>query len=140
MINPEKIEDRLVKLNKTSNKKLSILVIGHDSLSRLNFFRNMPLSKSFLDKRDFLEFRGYNKIGDNTFPNLMALLTGYNESWSFEKCNVYKPFGLDDCPFIWKGFRDVGYVTASGEEDAAGGTFTYSKKVIFHTGSHLSKI
>lgn len=99
-------------------------------MSRLNFQRTMPISKSYLENRGYLEFRGYNKIGDNTFPNFMALLTGYNESWSTQKCNIYRAFGLDDCPFIWKGFGDAGYATAWGEEAAYFGTFNLHDKVI----------
>lgn len=115
VINPKKIENLKVQSNVTSKKKLSVFILGLDSMSRLNFHRTMPLSSNYLDSRGYLEFRGYNKIGDNTFPNLMALLTGYNESWSLNKCDSSRAFGLDDCPFIWKAFRDAGYSIPLGQ-------------------------
>lgn len=53
-----------------------MLVIGVDSVSRLNYYRTMPRTSDLLRSHGWYELRGYNKIEDNTFPNLMAILTG----------------------------------------------------------------
>lgn len=141
ILNPEKVYDRLnssefIGMNNSTTttttsehqgRKLSVLMMGIDSVSRLNFQRTMPLTKEHLDKQGWLELRGYNKMGDNTYPNLMAFLTGFNESRAFSQCNPYKPYGLDSCPFIWYGFRDAGYITGYGEDTVEISTFNYLK-------------
>lgn len=52
--------------------KPNIMVIGLDSMSRLNFHRQMNKSVSvMLNKLRAIEFFGYNKLEDNTYPNLV---------------------------------------------------------------------
>lgn len=67
------------------------------------------------------------QVDDNTFPNLMAILTGYNDSLTFSKCYPRKVGKLDGCPFIWKDFKKNGYVTAYGEDEASMSSFTVQK-------------
>ena len=55
----------------------NVLVVGIDSVSRLNFERHFPLAKHFITKHDFYSMYGYNKVGDNTFPNLTPLLIAH---------------------------------------------------------------
>lgn len=44
------------------HRKPSVLIIGIDSLSRINFRRNMPkMLKYFMDNK-WYELRGYNKV------------------------------------------------------------------------------
>jgi hypothetical protein len=68
--------------------------------------------------------KGYTKVGVNTFPNLITLLTGKTcyskELPSFEEV-------LDPYPFIWKNFSDHGYATLFAEDLPGMGTFTYWK-------------
>jgi len=71
-------------------------------------------------------------MDDNTFPNLMAILTGFNQSYSYEACNPKKIGNLDNCPFIWKHFQNSGYVTAYAEDEAKIGTFNYHKYGFLH--------
>lgn len=66
-------------------------------------------------------------MDDNTFPNLMAILTGYNNSVSYAKCAPRETGKLESCPLVWKGFREAGYVTAYGEDEASISTFNYHK-------------
>lgn len=63
-------------------------------------------------------------MGDNTFPNFMAFLTGYNRSSVDKKCN--KLGGLDKCKYMWNHFHDAGYVTAYGEDDVDLHTFNHN--------------
>ena len=56
-----------------------------------------------------VELQGYGRVGDNTYPNVMALLTGMlaNE----------RPAGeIDKAPFLWKPFSEVGYRTLHLED------------------------
>ncbi|XP_031350916.1 uncharacterized protein LOC116176469 isoform X1 [Photinus pyralis] len=124
---PITIKESVVsKLSK--NERVSVLCIGIDSVSRLHFTRALPLTYAHLRKNDWIEFRGYNKIGDNTFPNLMAILTGMNETKAYETCNPKKLGYLDNCKMIWYDYRSSDFVTAYGEDEAKISTFNFLKK------------
>lgn len=57
---------------KESKYKPNVMVIGIDSMSRLNFHRQMNKSVSvMLNQLKAIELFGYNKIEDNTYPNLV---------------------------------------------------------------------
>ncbi|XP_076291505.1 uncharacterized protein LOC143214382 [Lasioglossum baleicum] len=125
-----KVRDRF-QHNDTTNvslsRKLSVLMIGVDSVSRLNFLRSAPSTEKYLRESGWLRFDGYNKMADNTFPNLMAILTGQSMSQSYSNCKPTVPYGLDRCPFLWRNFREAGYATAYGEDETALNTFNYLK-------------
>ncbi|XP_034109567.1 uncharacterized protein LOC117571506 isoform X1 [Drosophila albomicans] len=106
----------------------SVLMIGIDSISRVNLIRAMPKTAQYLYDNDWFELAGYNKIDDNTFPNIMALMTGYNLSNAMKHCNPYVSGGLDKCDFVWKRYKQHGYVTAYGEDAVKINTFNYLKK------------
>lgn len=57
----------------------------------------------------------------------MAILVGYNSSLAYNVCKPTVPGKLEECPFVWKSFRDAGYVTAYGEDEADISTFNYHK-------------
>lgn len=132
ILNPRKVYDRLE--NGTNNngtyslsRKLSILVLGIDSVSRLNFQRSMPKTEKYLRETGWIGLKGYNKMGDNTFPNLMAILTGQNQEQAYSRCKPSEAYKLDRCPFLWYNFRNAGYITAYGEDETALNTFNYLK-------------
>ncbi|XP_033240291.1 uncharacterized protein [Drosophila pseudoobscura] len=106
----------------------SVLLWGIDSLSRMNFELTMPLTYKYFRAQPWYELQGYNKMGDNTFPNLMAILTGFNQTRSYSKCRPTAVGGLDACPMIWKRFKAEGYATAYAEDWASISTFDYLKK------------
>ncbi|RXG56759.1 hypothetical protein Avbf_16291 [Armadillidium vulgare] len=67
--------------DEVSGNKLSVIIFGTDSVSRLNFHRVNPKTYNYLTKElNALEYGGYNKIGDNTLPNVLALSTGLTEN------------------------------------------------------------
>lgn len=67
-------------------------------------------------------------MADNTFPNLMAILSGiYFEKDESETCNPHVVGGLDQCPIIWKDFENSGYATALSEDERWISTFNYCK-------------
>ncbi|KOX79261.1 hypothetical protein WN51_09063 [Melipona quadrifasciata] len=140
--NPDKVRDRMQRaqpFNATLNasdrhfadaplsRKLSVLMLGIDSVSRLNFMRSAPLTDRHLHETGWIRFDGYNKMGDNTFPNVMAILTGQNQTQAYALCKPTVPHMLDRCPFLWRNFRDAGYATAYGEDETGLNTFNYLK-------------
>lgn len=112
---------------KRPRHKFSILLFGIDSISRLNFIRTLPKTREFVEKRGWIELEGYNKIADNTFPNLMALLSGMHVEQLANICYNSWTDEVDDCPFIWKSFAKENFLTAYIEDSASMGTFNYAK-------------
>ncbi|CAH1112091.1 unnamed protein product [Psylliodes chrysocephalus] len=111
----------------TSSKKkpkFSVLLLGIDSMSKSNIQRSMPKTFAYAEKH-FNTLKGYNKIGENTFPNLMAILTGYNMLQLADICN--NSVKLNNCQFIWDKFRESGYITAYSEDECWISTFNYDR-------------
>ncbi|ODN00949.1 hypothetical protein Ocin01_05733 [Orchesella cincta] len=104
----------------------SILVIGIDSISRMHMIRSLPKTREFLQKHEFVEMKGYNKVGENTFPNIMAGFAGM-ELNNYSSCWPNKSTKLDDCPYIWKNYSDLNYVTAFLEDSPGIAIFNYIK-------------
>lgn len=108
---------KIVANNKTetTNKgKFNVLFLGVDSMSFIRVASTMPKVTQFLKNNFWLAYKGYHKVGDNTFPNLMAALTGKDISSISAKCAK----GMDHCNdiMIWSEFKNLGYVTAYGED------------------------
>ncbi|EDW16569.1 uncharacterized protein Dmoj_GI10601 [Drosophila mojavensis] len=132
-VQPAKHADNLTAMNDSSSsestkRRPSVLLWGIDSLSRMNFQRTMPLMFKYLKEENWFELQGYNKMADNTFPNLMALLTGLNSSGSISACQPMNVGGLDACPMLWKDYKNKGYITAYGEDWSKYSTFDYMFK------------
>lgn len=106
---------------------LSVLLVGIDSISRLNSIRTMPKTTHFLNNHGWVEMKGYNKIADNTYPNLMAALTGIDGDISYEACLPIQLGRLDNCSFIWKKYREGGYITGYAEDEYTISTFNFHK-------------
>lgn len=68
------------------------------------------------------------QVGDNTFPNLIPLLTGYAGPSAYNICKPTTPGGLDNCNFIWTNMSEHGFITAYAEDSASMSTFNYLKK------------
>ncbi|RZC40976.1 DUF229, Sulfatase, and/or Phosphodiest domain containing protein, partial [Asbolus verrucosus] len=109
-------------------KPFSVLMIGIDGISRLNFIRSLPNSHKFLMNNGWISLKGYNKIDDNTFPNVMAFLTGYDKYSAFEICEPQKTGKLNLCPIIWNDFNKLGYITGYAEDESWISTFNHEKK------------
>ncbi|XP_054160221.1 uncharacterized protein LOC128958398 [Oppia nitens] len=105
----------------------NVLMLGIDSISWLNFKRHFSLTKTLAERYGFYPIYGYNKIGDNTFPNLMAILTGnfYDHYWN-ESMRDTKYF--DDLPFIWKEFAKQNLMTAFIEDLPRYSLFNFNRK------------
>ncbi|XP_044266992.1 uncharacterized protein LOC123012869 isoform X2 [Tribolium madens] len=121
---------KTVKRNHLERSELNVLVVGIDAISRLNFHRQMPTTVDYLLRNmSAVELLGYNKVGDNTFPNLIPVLTGLSETTLEEVCwNDDNNKRFDSCPFIWKDFKAKGFVTSFGEDSSWMGIFNYLRK------------
>ncbi|XP_077296279.1 uncharacterized protein LOC143918323 [Arctopsyche grandis] len=117
-----------VSATKRNEYKYNVLVLGIDAVSRLNFHRTMPQTLNLLKDMGAIEFRGYNKVGDNTFPNLVPILSGLSETELHDLCLPRKNSTFDDCPFIWKKYKESGYMTAFAEDASQIALFNYLKK------------
>ncbi|XP_035710291.1 uncharacterized protein LOC110853571 [Folsomia candida] len=112
--------------NQSYHQPPSVLIIGIDSISRLNMIRSLPKTKAFLESNDFIEMRGHMKIGLNTFPNMMAALTGMTET-EVVSCWPTSTAKLVNCPFVWTNFSRLNYITAMVEDSSDFGTFNFLK-------------
>lgn len=118
-----------VKNIKKSGKKLNVLIIGIDSISRLNLERQLPQTKLFITKKlRAVEMIGYNKVGDNTFPNLIPILTGKTIEELTDLCWKNSNTKFDKCPFLWKNYSGQGYLTAYAEDSSWMGLFNYQRR------------
>ncbi|CAD6998483.1 uncharacterized protein LOC101462702 isoform X2 [Ceratitis capitata] len=121
------IKDNSYMKNKTNmpGQQLSIMILGIDSVSHLNFLRHMKRTADFIRKHlNYVEFWGFNKVGDNTYPNLIPLLTGLASDELKLSCMRAKGMNyIDGCPFIWKRFKEAGYITAFLEDVAESSIF-----------------
>lgn len=67
-------------------------------------------------------------MGDNSFPNIFAILSGYSpEKAKQHVCDTDKAGCLDEIPMIWKYFNNASYLTAYAEDESSSNTFTYLK-------------
>ena len=113
-------------------EKLNVMMIGVDSVSRLNLMRQMPKTRQYLlETLGAIEMLGYTKVADNTFVNIVPMTTGkYVEELPWNETMVKIPF--DKYNFIWKEFSENGFKTLYAEDAPKIAIFTYGKAG-FHT-------
>ncbi|XP_076029938.1 uncharacterized protein LOC143018458 [Oratosquilla oratoria] len=118
--------DRENRTKSTSlQDRLSVIIFMTTAVSRLHFHRTMPKTLDFLTKElGALEFKGYNQVGDSTYPNVISFLMGFShKEIRSHPCFAEKIRVLDDCPFVWNEFKENGYVTAFMEDTPNVGIF-----------------
>ncbi|XP_014661548.1 PREDICTED: uncharacterized protein LOC106804739 isoform X3 [Priapulus caudatus] len=110
-----------------SNERVNVILLGIDSVSRLAFHRQMPRTLRFLENEmGAFEMKGYNKVEDNTFVNLVPMLSGkFVDELPWDERDSRKPF--DDYRFIWKDFEERGYRTLFAEDVGEAATFNYMR-------------
>ncbi|GAB1603566.1 uncharacterized protein LOC115216652 [Argonauta hians] len=106
--------------------KLNVLMLGIDSVSHMTWLRQLPKSYEYFTQLGGMVLDGYNIVGDGTPQALLPILTGKTE-WELPEARRGKPNArtVDGHPWIWKHFKDAGYVTQYGEDAPHIGTFTY---------------
>ncbi|XP_052770100.1 uncharacterized protein LOC128209881 [Mya arenaria] len=109
-----------------SASKPSVVMFGIDSVSRSHALRNLPKSYEYLrDKLRCQDLIGYRKVGENTFPNIVPLLTGKSHS-SFPHVEHLK-MHADNMPFIWNESPVKSMATFFGEDRPDISSFNYVK-------------
>lgn len=123
-----------IKFNKqTADRKVNIMILGIDSVSRLNMHRQMnETMEVLLNQMRAIELYGYNKVADNTYPNLMPALAGLDEDEMQAACMPFKNETFDQCHFIWDEFKRRNYTTIFAEDMAWLGLFHYLKPGFKH--------
>jgi hypothetical protein len=117
---------RHLKQNKV-NERLNVVMLGVDSVSRLNFMRQMLETRRYLlDALHAVELTGYNKVSDNTFVNVVPMTMGkYLEDIPWDETMSQVPF--DKYDFLWKQFSSNGYRTLYAEDKPDISIFDYLK-------------
>jgi hypothetical protein len=107
---------------------MNVLVLGIDAMSRHDMLHQLPLTVNSLEAVGAVSLQGYNKVGHNTFPNIIPLLTGLKPEELHKACprkDYAHPF--DACPFVWKQYAAHGFRTVYAEDCTIISTMNYAK-------------
>lgn len=113
--------------NTRKDGDVSVFILGLDAVSRMNFQRQMPKTTTLLSELKNVEMLGYNKVEDNTFPNLIPVLTGLSVHELKNHCWLNDDDYFDKCNFVWQNYRDSNFSTAFIEDSPMIGVFNYLK-------------
>ena len=117
-----------IRPNDIGMKPLNVLVLGIDSVSRLNAHRQLSQTMKFLQsKKNLIELLGYNKIGLNSNPNQIPLLTGIPYSGPLSE-RLDSHYFDNMTRYIWEDYEERGYRTMYSEELHQYGLFTYPSR------------
>jgi hypothetical protein len=103
----------------------NVLMLGFDSVSRMSCIRLLPKTYEFIVKElGSVILKGYNEVSDGTPQPLLPILTGKRETELPEARRGYENASyVDKFPWIWKRYKENGYVTQWAEDMQAIGTF-----------------
>lgn len=108
--------------------RYNVVIIGFDSVSRLNFQRQLTKSyDTIMNRLKGFEFSGYNKLADNTYPNLIPTLTGRTQDELDGDClPIPSTTPYDNCSsIIWNKFKLNNYYTVYSEDAEYLGLFAF---------------
>jgi len=88
----------------------------------------MPKTSEFLSKLGNVEMMGYNKVEDNTYPNLIPVLTGISAGELADQCRPHDDSLFDDCRFVWDSYKEAKFDTVLMEDSPLIGIFNFLKK------------
>ncbi|XP_065336668.1 uncharacterized protein LOC135937445 [Cloeon dipterum] len=120
-----------------NNNSVNVLIFVLDSTSRLNFIRQLPKTSKFITERaKGIVLEGLTKVGDNTYPNMLAFLSGYSDGAEGGADESQGPFWQDTTgkfdnyllPIAWKYFSEHGYVTMFAEDQPDVDTFSFKER------------
>lgn len=136
------LESSTAETSTKKKKPMNVLVIGIDSVSSNHFRRVFPLTYDYLKAhlQKSVEFTSFHSMGGNTYPNIVAMLTGiveehqtysaFNMSAEIQSYRDYDSTYHDNLPLIWYDFEKLGYLTYFHEDQADIAIFNYMKKGI----------
>ncbi|XP_065336669.1 uncharacterized protein LOC135937446, partial [Cloeon dipterum] len=114
-----------------NNNTVNVLIFVLDSTSRLNFIRQLPKTSKFIKERaKGIVLEGLTKVGDNTYPNMLAFLSGYSDSagGADESQGPFRQDATGRFPITWKYFSEQGYVTMFAEDQPDVDTFSFKDR------------
>lgn len=115
-------------------KKANILLLGLDAISRLHFNRHLPKTKQLLEEKGFQPLYGYHKVGLNSFPNVLPILSGrpvkyfVNSSNDSNGTQTNQTFSWDRVHLLFNDLHDAGYLSTFIEDMPNYGFFNYDHK------------
>ena len=133
-LNPYWVEDenREKEIGVEDDDHYSVLLIGIDSVSRSHALRNLQKSYKYLNETlGAYDFKGYMKVGSNSYPNLIPLLTGMRHG-NFPLVNNRVSY-CDSMPFLWNSKEMKHYATLYSEDRADISTFNLMKPGFYHS-------
>ena len=77
------------RVESSESVQYSVVVFIIDALSQSNFLRCLPRTKNYLDSQGGILFRGHHKVGHNSYPNVMGLLSGELGDYPQDREGVY---------------------------------------------------
>ncbi|KAH9370408.1 hypothetical protein HPB48_020401 [Haemaphysalis longicornis] len=120
---PARIADLGDTFGQGHNDRISVLVLGIDSTSRMNFHRHMTRTRKYLtEELHAFEFWGLNKVGESSFANQIPLLSGIAGP---DAESLFRNYYFDNFPILWNTYKRKGYTTLFLEEMPHYGLFTY---------------
>uniref|UniRef100_A0A1I8ND19 Uncharacterized protein n=1 Tax=Musca domestica TaxID=7370 RepID=A0A1I8ND19_MUSDO len=123
----DEINERFENKSNNNLRQFGILLFGIDTMSQFNIRRIMTATFAYINNHQWFEMSGYNKIDDNTFPNIMAIFTGMNLETAQERCHYDEEGGLDNCTTLFNWFKEQDFATAYSEDACWMSTFDYLK-------------
>ncbi|XP_064554159.1 uncharacterized protein LOC135439369 isoform X2 [Drosophila montana] len=105
----------------------SVIMLGIDSMSQMNFQRTMPLTAQFVRQLGWYEMLGYNTISDGSLTNMLVLLTGCSPQQWQHYCDIRQRGCLDALTYLWNHYHNAGYQTAYAEDIP---TFTFTRRPV----------
>ncbi|GMR50912.1 hypothetical protein PMAYCL1PPCAC_21107, partial [Pristionchus mayeri] len=122
---------------------MSISILVFDSTSRSQFARHMKNSRALMNEMGFVTLLGYNKVGDNSAPNLSPIIAEpFKENEEYDLMDETNDIGLnkflpynkkidpDTIEFIWKKMKKKGCETLFNDDimHTSRGLFHYTNR------------
>ena len=99
--------------------KYNVIILVIDALSQMNFKRSFPRTWKVMRTLNGIMFESHNRVGANSYPNIMALLSGETGGvWPQDMPNRTDMYYIDQerQPLLSYVFRDNGYITMQMED------------------------
>ena len=124
----EKRQREFRRKHRQQNEGFNVVMLGVDSVSRSNSIRQLSKTRDYLfNQLGAVELKGYHKVGENTFPNVVAILSGDSESELLNGTSVTS-VTFERYDFLWKQFSRAGFQTLYAEDMPALCAFNYLKR------------
>ncbi|CAF0794384.1 unnamed protein product [Adineta ricciae] len=125
----EHVHKRLANFPRKEDE-FNVLILGIDSVSRLQFERMLPKTFHYLTKElETIVLKGYNILGDGTPQQLIPMLTSFKETELPTTLRRHRNSSFVDVyPFIWNHYRKYNYVTGYAEDRTEYGIWTLRLK------------